>query len=281
MLRGASGARLLEYGVSLAVKPSVCAVSFLNTVPLVWGMLHGEQQGLFDLSFCLPSECAERLADGRADVGIVPVMEMARQGLDIVPGTGIACRGPVRSILLISKVPFERVRTLAADSSSRTSVELARIILARRFGAAPVLTRHAPDWQSMLAAHDACLVIGDPALRIDPAQLPYACLDLGAEWLSLTGLPMVFAVWAGRGARQVRAGDFEASYRFGAARIGEIAAAEHARRAISRELAYSYLTENIKFIIGPEESAGLQRFLEFAAALPGSPLGQGVAAVSR
>ncbi len=243
-------------------------------------MLHGEQQGLFDLSFCLPSECADRLAGGRADVGIVPVIEMARHGLETVPGTGIACRGEVRSILLISKVPFERIQTLAADSSSRTSVELARVILARRFDAHPVLTRHAPDWQSMLAEHDACLVIGDPALRIDPAAIPYATLDLGAEWHALTSLPMVFAVWAGRGARGVRAEDFEASYRFGAAHLGEIAGREHGARGISRELAYRYLTHNIVFTLGSEEQAGLQRFLEYAAALPGSPLGQGVAAVT-
>ena len=77
---------------------------FLNTVPLVWGMLHGEQRGLYDLEFCLPSECADRLESGAADVGIVPSVELPRLGLDIIRGAGIACRKAVRSILLVSKV---------------------------------------------------------------------------------------------------------------------------------------------------------------------------------
>src|SRR5690242_9592708 len=163
-------------------KPRVCAVSFLNTVPLVWGMLHGEQRDLFDLSFAIPSECANRLADGRADIGIVPAVELNRQRLYILRGTGIACRGPVRSILLISKAPFSQIRSLATDSSSRTSVMLARIILSKKYGAEPELLSHPPDLSSMLQTCDAALIIGDPALLLDPAALPYRVLDLGDEW---------------------------------------------------------------------------------------------------
>ena len=108
-------------------KPRVCAVSYLNTVPLVWGMLHGATtRTLFDLRFALPSECADQLASGEADIGIVPVIEMARQKLEYFRGTGIACHGAVRSILLISKVPFREIRTLATDSGSRTSVHAVR-----------------------------------------------------------------------------------------------------------------------------------------------------------
>ena len=102
-------------------------------------MLHGdpELRDVFDLRFALPSACADQLASGEADIGIVPVIEMARQRLDYFRGTGIACHGPVRSILLISKVPFSEIRTLATDSGSRTSVMLARIILAEKFGCEP------------------------------------------------------------------------------------------------------------------------------------------------
>jgi predicted solute-binding protein len=96
---------------------------------LVWGLLHGRQRGLFDLSFCVPSECADRLEAGEADIGIVPAIEAARLRLEPLPGCAIACCGEVRSILLISKVPYERIATVAADSNSRTSVALARIIL--------------------------------------------------------------------------------------------------------------------------------------------------------
>src|SRR5829696_4773005 len=116
------------------VSSRVCAVSYLNTQPLVWGMLHGKQQNRFELTFCVPAECADRLAAGTADIGIVPCAELPRLGLEIIRGTGIACHGPVRSILLISRVPPGQIRTLATDSSSRTSVMLARILLAKRFG---------------------------------------------------------------------------------------------------------------------------------------------------
>src|SRR5579863_2832842 len=154
-------AKLLKYPLIHSLRPRVCAVSYLNTAPLVWGMLHGRQRGAFDLEFRLPSECADRLADGRTEVGLVPVMEMARQGLEALPGVGIACRGAVRSILLISKAPFGRIRTLAADSGSRTSVELARIVLERRYGARPEVRKESPDWEAMLKDNDAALVIGD------------------------------------------------------------------------------------------------------------------------
>src|SRR5215467_14127665 len=114
-------------------------------------MQHGEQSGLFDLSFAVPSECADRLADGRADIGIVPAVELNRQKLEMIRGTGIACNGPVRSILLISRVPFSEIRTLATDSSSRTSVALSRIVLSRKFGVSPEMVSQAPKLGSMLA----------------------------------------------------------------------------------------------------------------------------------
>ncbi len=238
-------------------------------------MVYGRQRGVFDLSFRLPSECADLLASGGADLGIVPVAEAARQQLAILPGTGIACRGAVRSILLISKEPFGSIRTLAADASSRTSVELARVILAHRYGASPRVARHKPDLDSMLASADAALIIGDPALRIDPAASPYRVLDLGGEWWELTGLPMVFAVWAGPGpldSVRFREADFLDSYRQGAAHVAGIAAREHGSRGIGEALALRYLTEYIVYELGEPEYAGMRRFLELASALAGSPL---------
>ncbi len=202
----------------------MCAVSYLNTVPLVWGMLHGDQRDVFDLRFALPSECADQLASGEADIGIVPVIEMARQKLDYFRGTGIACHGPVRSILLISKVPFREIRTLATDSGSRTSVMLSRMILQEKFGVEPNLISRVADLATMLGEADAALLIGDAALRVDPAALPFETLDLGGEWTTITGLPMVFAVWAGRKEiiedRYARA--FVDSCRFGLAHMDDI-----------------------------------------------------------
>jgi predicted solute-binding protein len=247
--------------ISLEDKLRVCAVSYLNTVPLVWGMMHGPQQGIFDLSFSVPAECADRLARGTADIGLVPCAELDRLGLEFIPSVGIACRGPVRSILLISKVEPGSIRTLAADSSSRTSVMLTRAILADGYGCRPTILSLPPDLQAMLERADAALIIGDPALALDPPTLPYHVLDLGGEWVSLTGLPMVFAVWAGRPAVITpEVGDvFLDSYRFGASRLNEMLG-DAARRGIPEDLARSYLTQHISFELGPAELRGLELF---------------------
>src|ERR1019366_7589555 len=255
----------------------VSAVGYLNTAPLVWGMLHGPQQGLFDLDFRIPSGCADDLAAGAADIGLVPSFELTRQDLEVIPGLGIACRGPVRSILPISSRPAPEIRTVAADSSSRTSVELVRIVLERRYGAAPASISHPPDLEAMLRIADAALVIGDPALRIDPARLPYYVYDLGGEWVEMTGLPMVFAVWAGRKGvvtpEVVEA--LRESGRYGLARIDEIVAAEAPRRGFPPEFVEEYLTRRIVNQLGPREYQGMDLFLSYARQLPppGSPSG--------
>jgi predicted solute-binding protein len=237
----------------------------------VWGLLHGEQREKYDVSFAIPSECADRLANGRADIGIVPVVEAARLGLTIIPGAGIASNGPVRSILLISKVPFGEIRTLAADTSSRTSVQLARVILAHRYDAEPVLIAHAPNLDKMLAVADAALIIGDPALSIDPASLAWRWLDLGDEWKRMTGLPMVFAVWAARpGVPEscYSAEDFTESARYGMANLGRIVDEEHRKRGMTAELVREYLTRNVVFDFGDNERMGMRRFLTLVNELP-------------
>jgi len=248
----------------------VCAVSYLNTVPLVWGMLHGkveEGRDLFDLEFALPSVCADHLASGEAAIGIVPVIEMARQKLEYFRGTGIACHGPVRSILLISKVPMREIRTLATDTGSRTSVMLSRVILAEKFGVEPRIVSMRADLAPMLGDADAALLIGDAALRVDPAALPFETLDLGHEWTSMTGLPMVFALWSGRkevmDSRYGRA--FLASCRFGLEHLDEIVRSESAARQFPEPMVRKYLTEHIVFELGERDYQGLELFLHRAA----------------
>ena len=232
-------------------------------------MLHGPQQGLFDLAFRIPSGCADDLAAGAADIGLVPSFELTRQDLEVISGPGIACRGPVRSILLISSCPAPEIRTLAADSSSRTSVELVRMILERRYGAAPVSISHPPDLEAMLRVADAAVIIGDPALRIDPARLPYHVYDLGGEWIEMTGLPMVFAVWAGRkGVVTPEVAEaFRESWRYGRDRMDEIIALEAPLRGFAPEFVEEYLTRRIVNELGPREYQGMDLFLSYARQL--------------
>jgi predicted solute-binding protein len=229
-------------------------------------MLHGPQRDLVDLSFSIPSVCSRELELGHIEIGLVPVAEIARQQLEIVPGVGITCFGPVRSILLISKCPIRDIKTFAADASSRTSVQLARVILRERYGVTPHFTSCEPVLEQMLATADAALIIGDPALHIDPATLRYQCLDLGEEWRLLTGLPMVFAAWGGKPGLPFPALEkiTRGSYAYGAERIDEIIAHEHLLRGISQALATEYLKKHIRYVLGPQEEKGLQAFLELA-----------------
>ena len=109
------------------------------------------------MNFRLPAVCADEVAAGRADIGIIPAVELNSHDYGQVAGLGIASRGPVRSILLVTQKPLAEIRTLAADTSSRTSVQLARIILERRYGAKPRIVPHAPDLDRMMATADAAL----------------------------------------------------------------------------------------------------------------------------
>lgn len=218
------------------------------------------------MDFRVPSACADELASGAADIGIVPCFELTMQDLEIIPGTGIACHGAVRSILLISKCPAAEIRSLAADTSSRTSVQLARVLLERRFGATPRSIPHPPDLDAMLRIADAALIIGDPALHIDPISLPWHVYDLGAEWLELTGLPMVFAVWAGRkeAITPEIAELFAASYRYGREHMEEIVAVESVARGFKPGVVREYLTHYIVHELGDREYDGMRLFLEYA-----------------
>lgn len=264
--------RTWRYNVSLipnvsnSKKPRVCAVSYLNTVPLVWGMLRGPQQNVFDVAFAVPSACADKVRSGEADIGIIPAVELLRQNVGIFRGAGIACHGPVRSILLISKVPYPEIRRLATDSGSRTSAALSRIILAERYGARPLVFSLPPALDTMLETADAALLIGDSALRVDIERTPYRVLDLGAEWTQMTGLPMVFAVWAGRAELVIPEYEktFIESCRYGLAHVDEIVRTEHERRGITAELAREYLTRNIVFELGERDYQGLDLYLQYA-----------------
>ncbi len=256
----------------MSALPRVSAVSFLNTAPLVWGLLHGPQKGRLDVRFVVPSECADDLREDRADIGLVPIIELARQPeLSVIPGGLIGCRGPVRSILLISKLPAAEIRTLAADTSSRTSVVLTELVL-RSKGVHELAVRpHAPDLDGMLSEADAALVIGDPALRIDPTMStwkgqPVEVHDIGAAWVEMTGLPMVFAVWAGKEPLDPTTAEvFERSKAYGLDRIDDIVAAESANRGFAPAHVREYVTGHISYEFGSRERQAIDLYLDMAA----------------
>ena len=228
---------------------------------------------MFDFRFDLPAVCAAALADGSADIGLAPSAELDRLGLGFLPDVGIACEGPVRSILLISRRPFEEIRTLAVDSASRTSVALARVLLAARYDCRPRTVARAPSLEGMLAECDAGLIIGDPALRLEPEKLPYHTLDLGAEWVEWTGLPMVFAVWAGHTERLTNTAReaFLASYEWGLDRTDRMVDLAVKERRFERAVAHDYLTRRIVYRLSARHLEGLDRFRALAREIEAAP----------
>jgi chorismate dehydratase len=192
----------------------------------------------------------------------LPCAELDRLKLDFLPELGIACDGPVRSILLVARKPFREIRTLAVDSSSRTSVALVRILLAELYGCRPSLTSLAPYLDEMLVENDAALIIGDPALHLDPDALPYETLDLGATWVQWSGLPMVFAVWAGKSEFLTRdvAEAFIESHDWGREHLEEMVKQAAAERGFPKELAKEYFTRYITYRLTPKHLEGLALF---------------------
>ena len=234
----------------------LAAVSYLNAAPLVHG-LSGEAR--FAIERAVPALVAERLHSGEADLGMIPSIEYARGDYKVVPGVAIASRGAVRSVELFLRGQLTDVRRVAVDSGSRTSVALARLVLRERLSREPVYVAQAPDVPRMLESCDAALVIGDAALYY---QGPAERLDLGEEWRSLTGLPFVWAFWAGRPGALPAAdvARLQRAQAEGLAAIPEIARSwsdGDPARAAGNE---SYLRDNIAYQLGPEELRGLREF---------------------
>ena len=260
----------------------ISAISYLNTAPLMWDFEHGEAGREFDISYTLPSACARALQAGTADIGIIPAAAYAQiPGLVILPDVAIASKRAVRSILLVSRVPVEKIRSIALDTSSMTSVALTKVLFEKWLGARKAFAPMEPDIEKMLAAHDAGLLIGDPALQIDRSR--YYTLDLAEEWIRHTGKPFVFAFWAVRQSA-LREADpthdlatiFQQSRDHGleSSNLDRIAREWAPRLGLTEEDVCSYLTENIYYHLDPACLDGLRLFYRHAAeigALPPAP----------
>lgn len=238
------------------------AVSYLNTRPLVHALIHHKIAHDFEISFDVPSVCATKLKDGEADAGLIPSIEYARSAIPyrIVPDISISSWGPVQSILLFHTRPFDRIRSVALDTSSRTSVALTHIILRDRYKIDFTAINHPPMLDEMLAVADAALVIGDPALEYTARPEPRK--DLGREWSEMTGLPFVYAFWAGREAALTpeHVHTLHRAKAYSMTRIPEIAA-DHARTHAHPAAFYaSYLRDHLQYPFGSDERAGLQAF---------------------
>ncbi len=266
----------------------ISAISYLNTAPLMWDFVHGEAgANLFaeyEISYTIPSACAEALRAGTADIGIIPAAAYATvPDLVILPDVAIAARRAVQSILLVSWLPVDewsKVRTVALDTSSMTSVALAKILYAKWLGGARDYRPMAPNLDVMLDACDAALLIGDPALQIDRNR--YFTLDLAEEWKARTGKSFVFAFWAirkpalaGRDGAVI-AQIFKQSRDHGLLpkNLESIAQEWAPRLGLTIEAVRVYLTHHIHYYLDPPCLEGLELYYRLAAeigVLPPAP----------
>jgi chorismate dehydratase len=273
-------------------KLRISIVQYLNTAPLVWGFTNGPLRGKYELSFTVPSQCAEDLRSGAADIAIIPAIEYQRiENLMILPDMAIASKGRVQSLLLLSRKPMAEVRRIALDRSSRSTQALTRILCDRHWKIAPEFFEMAPDAAVMLKKADAALLIGDPALRLaiaieDKAHREPAgelvcsgasagipgveilhVYDVVEEWQALTKLPAVLAVWAARAeiANADVIEDFQSSRDLGLQHLKEISEQAAAALKLPAGDLKRYLMENIDFSLDEENLRGLTTYFSFAA----------------
>jgi chorismate dehydratase len=240
------------------------AVGYLNARPLVFGLVRSPR---FDLRYDVPSECARLLHAGDIDLGLIPSIEYLRgDSYRIVPDVAIASRGPVASVALFTTRPMSDVKSIVMDTSSRTSVALVRVLCARLFKIDPAIEAHSPDLNAMLDRADAALIIGDKALVWEPDHRPIQKIDLGEAWTSLTGLPFVWAFWAGPagvlGAHDV--GALQNAREAGVQQSDTVGREYFRDQPQHRDLGARYLRDNIKYYLGADERAGLELFYRYA-----------------
>ncbi|RRA48842.1 hypothetical protein D1Y84_11650 [Acidipila sp. EB88] len=289
----------------------MAAIDFLNPAPLMWNFEHApeaeELAERYAVEKMTPAACAAALAQGEADLGLIPVGAYATlPGLLVVPGCAIASRGAIRSLLLVIRGDSEaltgqatgqeadlegpsarelaRIRTVALDTSSRTSALYTQVLFRRFWGHAPMFVSRAPQLDAMLAGADAALLIGDPALhalrdrqaRMERTGEHLRYLDLGHLWQVATGTRWVSAFWAVRdaGLRGMRAGeraqiqiDLERSRDAGLAHVPELVEEWAPRLGLDRAIVGTYLRHNIHYHLDAEAIAGVERFLHEAHAL--------------
>ncbi len=238
---------------------------YLNVRPLVYTLEHGGLPEGWEFAYAPPAALAEMLR--RQEIAAAPVSSFAcfmNPDFGICPGICIAADGPVKSVLLLSKRPIEFVNTVALDTSSLSGANMLRIILKEAYGLCPNFVQSDPHPSEMLKLADAAMVIGDPAMLFPKEDM--FVLDLAAEWKKLTGLPAVFAVWAGKGITSRLVDVLLAAKEAGLAMLPRIACEESKRLSLPYEVCFDYLSRTMVYDLGEKERQGLELFREKAIA---------------
>jgi chorismate dehydratase len=241
----------------------LAASNYSNSAPLIWSFWKGSKQTEIEyLPDAAPAKCAEMLGSGAVEIALTPVIEYQRiEDVLIVPQVCVGAREQVKSVILVTKGKDLRdAKSVALDVSSKTSVALTSIIFREFFEREPKFVSHAPDVEKMLAKHDAALLIGDPALRVDRAK--YRVSDVAEIWREFTGKGFVFAFWLARktSAAEARSIDFVGARDEGLGKIEEIIDFYLSQVTLGRNDFRRYLTENISYMLNDELLEGLELY---------------------
>jgi chorismate dehydratase len=176
-------------------KIKISAITYLNTKPFMYGIMHSKFRDAIELSLDIPSVCADKLKAGTVDIGIIPVAEISGiEGSNIVTDFCISCSGKVRTVVLVSHVPVDEIKTIVLDYQSRTSVQLVRILARDYWKITPGWRNGGVNYiQEDINGTTAGVIIGDRVFEAE-SQFPYV-YDLGEAWKAYTGLDFVFACW--------------------------------------------------------------------------------------
>ena len=244
----------------------VSIIDYLNAIPLNMAFKDGLYNDGLELIYDFPSQCADNLAAGQADAGLISSIEYQRiPSLKVVSGVCIASRRKVRSVVIVTKRDFRDIRTIALDRFSRSSIALCRLLFHRKCGKLPKMITMAPQLDKMLETADAALVIGDAALRQEGHK--FQTIDLAELWFEETGLPFVFAFWAvnDRAARKGLPDIFRAARDYGLQQLPNQVEALARRFQMERFEIDTYFHDNIHYDLGQEEKESLHLFYTYSS----------------
>jgi chorismate dehydratase len=243
-------------------KIRVSPISFLNTLPLSFGIRHSNIINQIELVVDTPAQCANRLIEGSVDIGLVPVATIPSIcNAQIISDFCIGVSGAVRTVVLVSEVPVNEINEIILDYQSRTSVVLARILVTDFWNLNVKFRNAKPGFEfSQVKGNTAAVVIGDKVFGIEK-KYKYV-LDLAVQWREYTGLPFVFACWvANCDLSQSFIHEFNEALRYGVEHINE-AIDSVPNLIIPKNEALKYLSQNIDFNFTDDKREAMQLFLK-------------------
>ncbi len=250
----------------------ISAVSYLNSLPFVYGISHSALKNECDISLDIPSVCAEKLISGKVDVGLIPVAAIPQvTNAHIISDYCIGANGKVKTVCLFSEVPLHEIKTVLLDYQSRTSVMLVKILAKEYWKINPEFVNAEAGFEAKINGTTAAVVIGDRTFNLTPGPSPQGegsrgllAYDLSDEWKNFTNLPFVFACWvANKNLPAQFVADFNNALKNGLNNIDKTLQ-QFPPTVVTTAEAKKYLTENISYDFDAEKKKALELFNELS-----------------